>query len=162
MEPPRESLEPPPDLADPRAWSELIDALGPPSMLVLIGRRMGAALRAKLTAEDVWQEALLQAWRDRSKCEWRGVAAFRRWMVSVIDHRLHDLCDAAARVKRGGGRGSVPIEAMASADASSSPPVYAGPVASTTPSRVLADREIAGRMEAALDGRARPDFRPRT
>lgn len=132
-------------------WSELILLAGPPALLVLIRRRMSAALRARVTPEDVFQEALVHAWRDRDKCRWEGVAAFRRWLLAIIDHRLHDLADEASRKKRGGGEVPLSLDALTEAQGSSEPARYAGPVASTTPSRALADRELAASMENALD-----------
>lgn len=137
---------------DSRAWTALVEAAHPPSLLVVIASRMGAALRARCTAEDVWQEALLHAWRDRDRASWPDVAAFRRWLLAIIDHRLHDLADEVGRKKRGGGAPDLAIDGVARADGgSTADPVYAGPVASTTPSRVVSDRETADAMGRALE-----------
>lgn len=38
---------------------------------------MSAALRRRHTSEDIWQETLLHAWRDRDRCEWRGLKSNR-------------------------------------------------------------------------------------
>lgn len=135
----------------PGAWTALIEAVNPASLLVLINRKLGADLRARVGPEDVFQEALLHAWRDRERHAWQGPRAFRRWLVEIINHRICDLADRAASLKRGAGRRELPIEPVARADASSAPPVYAGPVATTTPSRSAADAELARTMEEALD-----------
>lgn len=69
------------------AWSELIDAVEPASLLVVIGARMSKALKGRYTEEDILQDVLLYAWRDRRQCEWRGLRSFRSWLLSIIDHR---------------------------------------------------------------------------
>lgn len=52
---------------DPRGWDELMEAIGPASILIVIESGLGAALRRRYTAEDVYQEAVLRACRDRGK-----------------------------------------------------------------------------------------------
>jgi RNA polymerase sigma-70 factor (ECF subfamily) len=133
---------------DPLAWDRLIEALPPAAMLVAIASRMGPELRTRHAPEDVWQDTLLMAWRDRARCEWRGMAEFRRWLLSIAQHRLSNLADYEGARKRGGQQLHVPLMADSAPD--SRPSYYAGPVASTTPSRVASDRETAMAMERAL------------
>ena len=47
------------------SWDGLIRAVRPPLMLLLIEARMGTALRNELSSDDIWQETLILAWRDR-------------------------------------------------------------------------------------------------
>jgi RNA polymerase sigma-70 factor (ECF subfamily) len=140
----------------PQVWNQLIDAIGPSSLLVLIEGRLSAALRATLTAEDIFQDALLHAWRDREMCEWRGLRAFRAWMLTIIDRRIHYAAEQLAAQKRGGGAGAVRFAAVAGSTAG---PTTGGPesipAGSTTPSRVAIFREQAAAMHAALE--ALPD-----
>ena len=134
--------------ADPLTWDWLIASLPPASMLVAIAARMGSRLRARHAPEDVWQETLLLAWRDRARCEWRGLAEFRRWLLAIAQHRISNLGDHEGAAKRGGQAIHVPFHGDTAQGTPSS--CYAGPVASTTPSRVASDRETAHRMERAL------------
>lgn len=138
-------------LADDSAvtWNSLVDAIGPSSLLVLIDGRLAAALRAHVAAEDILQEALLHAWRDRRTHRWQGVRAFRAWVVAIINNRICDVADRVGAQKRGGGRPVVSLDAWRDADASGSEG-WAGPFTASTPSRVAAAREEAELMHAAL------------
>ncbi|MDX2198457.1 MAG: RNA polymerase sigma factor [Phycisphaerae bacterium] len=128
------------------AWDELIAATDPASLLVIIEARMGPRLRSLHTPEDVFQEALLHAWRDRTRCEWRGVKAFRSWLLTIIDHRIADLAEAAAAKKRGG---ATPVATMPQiSTAGDTGP--AGPIDSTTPSKIAIYREQAAAVREAL------------
>jgi RNA polymerase sigma factor (sigma-70 family) len=136
--------------ATPEQWNRLIESIGPAAMLLVVRTRMSRALLARLAPEDVWQETLLHAWRDRAQCTWQGVPAFRRWLISILDHRLLDLAEAAERKKRGAGVQPLSLDAAPASGASSSLG-FAGPIASTTPSRVAMDREAAEAIHAALE-----------
>ncbi|MFO0840177.1 MAG: RNA polymerase sigma factor [Phycisphaerae bacterium] len=134
----------------PSAWVNLIESIGPASMLVVIDSRMSDRLRSAFAAEDVWQDVLLQAWRDRDRFEWRGVKSFRTWLLTLIDHRIRDAASHAAALKRGGG--AVGMQLAPGGDGTAAgialPPEL---VASTTPSRVAIRHEQAAAMRAALD-----------
>lgn len=124
---------------DAGAWQRLIAALGPAWLLVTIRSRMGANLARRYAPEDVLQEALLHAWRDRARCTWQGVRAFRSWLLQIIDNRLRDLAEHEGRKKRGGDRtaGTLPDESQL-------------PPGTTTPGRLAAWREQAEAMSKAL------------
>ena len=130
-------------------WDRLIEAVGPASLLAVIELRMGAALRRRISPEDVLQEALLHAWRDRAGHAWRGLKSFRNWLLTIIDHRIHDLAEEAQAQKRGGERPTVVFSALAGSDGTSAAPL---PWDSTTPSRIAVYREQAEAMRAALAG----------
>ncbi len=130
---------------DPGAWERLVAAVGPASLLVVIASRMGPLLSARYTPEDVLQEALLHAWRDRGRFEWRGIKHFRSWLLTVIDHRIGDLADHEGAQKRGGGARA---ETLSRAGARDSFPVALQ--RSTTPSRTAIYREQAALMARAL------------
>ena len=53
-------------------------------MAITNHERVGKALLARLAPEDVWQETLLHAWRDRAQCTWQGLPAFRRWLIFLV------------------------------------------------------------------------------
>jgi RNA polymerase sigma factor (sigma-70 family) len=124
-------------------WDELIEAIGPASLLVVIEQRMGSKLRRRYGADDVFQEAMLHAWRDRARCEWRGVRAFRSWVLTIIDHRIRDLADREIAQKRGGSHGEIAASEL-----------HAGMLpqgmVTTSPSKVAIYREQALAMREAL------------
>lgn len=130
-----------------RDWDALIEAVGPASLLVVIESRMSDALRRAHAAEDILQDALLHAWRDRQSCEWRGLRSFRSWLLSIIDNRIREAADRLSAAKRGGGRESGPIFPAQPIGTSES---AWGPVDSSTPSRIAMFREHAAAIRAAL------------
>jgi RNA polymerase sigma-70 factor (ECF subfamily) len=85
------------------------------------------------------------AWRDRDSLEWRGLAAFRRWLLEIARNRIHDLADHTGAKKRGDARPFSDLD-----DDSDGGDHYAGPVQTTSPGRAAADREVAELLEAAL------------
>ena len=138
----------------PEVWAELIEAVGPASMLVAIDARMSARLRESTSAEDILQETLLVAWSDRRLCGWRGITSFRRWLLTLADHRLKNIAEAQGAQKRGGGTRPIRLDAGLRRDGSSIPASIV-PASSTTPSRVASERELAHAMQSALQ--ALPD-----
>lgn len=150
----RDDGEPNPlDSDSPSAFDELIRSIGPASLLVVIESRMGRLLRERMSAEDVLQEALLVAWRDRKRCEWRGRRAFRSWLFTIVDHRLASLAEHEATEKLGGGRAPRPLSpgtGSDSGDAAFAP--GSEPAVSTTPSRIAHYKEQAAAMREALEG----------
>jgi len=147
-----EEPTPPNPLLHPTSasWDQLIASVNPPAMLVAIRGMMGRTLRDRFDADDIWQETLLHAFRDRQRCEWRGLAAFRRWLLEVARHRVHDLADQNAAQKRGAGK-EVRFADLDRASGSHGDEHYAGPCAQTTPGRAAADRETADHLEGALE-----------
>ncbi len=121
-------------------------------MLVVIERRMGPRLREKAHAEDLWQETLLHAWRDRAHCKFTGVASFRRWLLGIIDHRISDLRDFFSAQKRASDR-ERPWN-WASQEHGSS--WSEEPLRTTTPSRLAMHREQADQMICALEAVEEP------
>lgn len=135
----------------PLIWDRLIEAVGPASLLVVIASRLGAALARQYAPEDVLQETLLHAWRDRASCRWGGVGSFRRWLLGIADHRIADLADHEGAAKRGGGQAPVPFSVLQAGSAGSTLG-WAGPSPTTTPSRAAEASERALAMGEALEG----------
>lgn len=131
-----------------QSWTRLIESIGPARMLLVIESRMSQRLKGTLSAEDIWQEVLIQAWRDREAFEWRGLRSFTAWLLTLIDHRIRDAAVHTDALKRGGGAGAVPL-AAAGTDSLLTllPPEL---IATTTPSRMAVYREQAAAMQAAL------------
>jgi RNA polymerase sigma factor (sigma-70 family) len=137
----------------PHEWDRLIDALDPPALLLLIEGRMSPALRGHCGVEDIWQESLLHAWRDRERCEWRGLKAFRSWLLTIIDNRIREAADHLGAQKRGGGHAAIPFSVLAarqSPGGNSTPTDDPNIPQSTTPSRIAVQRERAEAIRAAL------------
>ncbi|MDF1799221.1 MAG: hypothetical protein P1V81_08610, partial [Planctomycetota bacterium] len=69
------------------SWDTLVEALGPASCIVVIDSWMGQAVTSEVSPEDIWQEALFLAWRDREQHEWRGVGAHPRGRRAIARPR---------------------------------------------------------------------------
>jgi RNA polymerase sigma-70 factor (ECF subfamily) len=121
------------------SWEELVEAANCASLLVVIESRLGAAMRARIQPEDILQDSLLQAWRDRESVRFDSPRAFRSWLLTIIDHRIRDTADHLSARKRGG--------LAASPGASLGPE----PGGSTTPSRIATQKEQAAMMSEALN-----------
>lgn len=124
---------------DAAAWCRLVDSANPASLLVVIRSKMSARLQSAHAPEDVLQESLLQAWRDRGTATFESAPAFRAWLLAIVDHRIRDMADHDGAMKRGGGRPPAPMDELPE------------PSGSTTPSRLAIFREQAGAMLEALE-----------
>ncbi len=140
---------------DPVAWERLIVAVGIPSLLVFVRSRLGAKLAHRVTDEDVLQEALLHAWRDRRSCQWRGLRAFRRWLLQIIENRIRKLADEAATERRGGRKVTLAFSAIEPSRGAADGSVAGlasriGLAAGGTPSRSAVHHEEAAAIDEAL------------
>lgn len=134
----------------PSAWNDLIEAVGPAGLLVAIESRLSPSLRRQTTPEDIFQEALLHAWRDRHQFEWRGLKSFRSWLLTIVDHRIGHLVAASSTQKRGEGIAVAKFSELGPAAVRDSSSAFPGPIGSTTPSRVAIFREQAAAIHDAL------------
>jgi RNA polymerase sigma-70 factor (ECF subfamily) len=85
--------------ADPDAFAELVRRLRG-RLEMWINVRMGPLLDARLTADDVLQETLLQAHGSLHDFKEQGKGSFQRWLFSVAENRLKDLHKYHAAQKR--------------------------------------------------------------
>jgi RNA polymerase sigma factor (sigma-70 family) len=109
-------------------------------------------LKRQITPEDIWQDTLLHVWRDRAKCEWRGVKAFRAWVLSVVENRIREQVQYCRAAKRGSGVSPVMFSTLEQSGVDcDGTNAFAGPAGSTTPSRVAIYREQAMAMQAAMN-----------
>ena len=114
-----------------------------------IGRKLPVDLQAVLSAEDVLQDAYVEAYRHMGRFEPRGKAAFGHWLATITDHKLLDAIKAQRAAKRLAPRRAVPPPP---ADRSTSW-LALGQLADEkgrTPSKVLAGREAAQAVQVAL------------
>lgn len=152
--PPRPAMAESLDLEDPDVWSALVEAVQPAAMLLAIHWRMGDALRQQVSSEDLWQETLVRAWAARQTFEWRGVPAFRRWLLQVAQHCIQDQRRhfAAARRRPSGGFALFGVRGWRVAEGPPGSSMHGlEPWASTTPSRVATEREKANVMLRVLE-----------
>jgi RNA polymerase sigma factor (sigma-70 family) len=131
---------------DPTTWSGLVDSLDAASIFVVLATWIGPKLERHISVEDVWQETLWMAWRDRGQHEWRGLAAWRSWLLSIAKHRIHDAVRHHGRQKRGGGQEAEAFSVLAGPDSVSG---YLPPD-SVTPSRIAGHHERSLLMRRAL------------
>jgi RNA polymerase sigma factor (sigma-70 family) len=111
-------------------------------MLVVIAGAMSRSLRQHCSPEDIWQETLAHAWRDRAQHRWQHERAFRAWLFEIARNRIRETARRIASEKRGAGH----AERRAS-DLSVSIGSGLHPADSISPSRVFFRGE---RKEAVL------------
>ncbi len=135
---------------DPEAWPGLLQNLAVEAILVVISSWMGPKLRQHCSPEDLWQETLFYAWRDGSQHQWRGLAAYRRWILGIARNRVREAVTQLKALKRGGGKLPKSLSFLqegAEEGVRASDPL---PPLSETPSRILSLRERRLSMEKAL------------
>lgn len=131
---------------DPTSWGRLIDSIDAANVFVLLGTWLGAAVRASISVEDVWQETLWMAWRDRQQHQWVNLTKYRAWLLAIARNRVQEAVRNAARQKRGGLVRTSQFSSLAGTDSVSG---YLPPQ-STTPSRTASHLERARLLEKAL------------
>lgn len=137
-----------PQHLDQVSWDTLVEALGPASCIVVIDSWMGKAVTSQVSPEDIWQEALFLAWRDRDQHEWRGVRAYRGWLLEIARNRIRHHARRASAQKRGGGAAPALFSEMGLEEGVTLGSLL--PYGSTTPSRVAHTNEQALRMRTAM------------
>lgn len=60
-------------------------------LVAFVASRLGPAVRSQVEAEDVVQETLLKAFEGLSRIEWKGPAAFRRWLENIALHIISNI-----------------------------------------------------------------------
>lgn len=133
---------------DPAQWDALIEAIGSPAILVVIASQLGDRLKRAITAEDVLQETLAMAWRDRDQHEWNGYRPYRGWLLGIARNVIHNAADWYAAKKRGGEEQVDTFSFLTGSEGGLSSILPAG---STTPSRIAAALEEAAMMQEVLD-----------
>ncbi len=137
-----------PQHLDQVSWDTLIEGLGPASCIVVIDSWMGRQVTSHVSAEDILQEALFLAWRDREQHEWRSMRAYRGWLLEIARNRIRDHARRLSALKRGGGQKPALFSEMGLEEGCTLGSLL--PHGSTTPSRVAHTNEQAQRMRDAL------------
>ncbi|MCA8963809.1 MAG: hypothetical protein H6838_18880 [Planctomycetes bacterium] len=135
----------------PSTWSRLIDSIDAANVFVLIGSWLGPKVRLEVSVEDVWQETLWMAWRDRQQHEWVNLTKYRAWLLGIARNRVYEIVRNAGRIKRGGHVRTSPMSALGTGDFGNADTASGYlPPQSTTPSRVASNLERARILERAL------------
>lgn len=125
---------------DPGVWDDLVRAVHAPTMMLLIEARLGSRLRGRVNSEYVWHQTLLKAWSSRTEFAGKDIHDLRRWLEEIAeDCLLKRIRQSAAALKL--------LKENPPPDA-----IYAGPVATTEPRTVMADRAEAAAMRTVLNG----------
>lgn len=130
---------------DPTEWGRLIDSIDAASVFVLIGGWLGPRARG-VSVEDVWQETLWMAWRDRHQHQWVNLTRYRAWLLGIAQNRIQDMLRGLRRKKRGGTKHTARFSEIGGTD------TVGGmlPPRSTTPSWTASHLERARVFERAL------------
>jgi RNA polymerase sigma factor (sigma-70 family) len=136
----------------PTSWGELVDSLDAATIFVVIGGWLGPDARADVSVEDIWQETLWMAWRDRHQHMWQDLRHYRAWLLGIARHRIYDTVRALSRKKRGGASLTARFSDIGGPD------TVGGvlPPRSTTPSRLASLTERARVLERALSSLEQP------
>jgi RNA polymerase sigma factor (sigma-70 family) len=140
------------DIRDPSDWQRLIDAVHPAAMLFRIESRMSPALRARVSSEDIWQETLLCAWRDRERLEWRGLPAFRQWLIGIAENRIRDAVERQTAAKRDASWERPMATVAAASERSTAGEDLGVPAGEMSPPSFAIHMERAQMIREALDG----------
>ncbi|MCH7812432.1 MAG: sigma-70 family RNA polymerase sigma factor [Planctomycetes bacterium] len=69
-----------------------------------LAKKLPLSLRSVVAADDVLQDAFVEAFRGIGSFQPAGRFAFYRWLSTIAEHRLQDAIKAHRAAKRGGGR----------------------------------------------------------
>ena len=138
--------DPRPPHLDPTRWGELVDSLDVATVFVVLSSWLGAEARNQLSVEDVWQETLWMAWRDRHQHQWVNLTRYRAWLLGIAQNRIQDMLRGLRRKKRGGSSRTARFSEIGGTD------TVGGmlPPRSTTPSWTASHLERARVFERAL------------
>ena len=132
---------------DREALKRLLAELGE-SLTRYVEGKLGSGLQSLISAEDVVQEAFIQAIADVEGCQAKDGRGFAAWLKGVANHRMQDLIKGLKRKKRGGEFQRV--ESAAGASKSRVDFVQMLSAGVSTPSRRFAVGEAGAVLQAAL------------
>lgn len=133
-------------LATPGGWDRELQAIDPALQMAFADGLLGRRLRREVTAEDVYNQAVLRALS--SPMSWQGRAKFAAWFRTIIRHVVEDLGRHVDAKMRGGGKPTVPFSVV---EAGSEISAFHGAIVTTTPSRLAVHSERKAAMLEALE-----------
>ena len=118
--------------------------------------RMGGEIRSKLDSMDVVQDAFVLALQDLADFTYQDEGDFLRWMSKIVENRIRDNVKKLHADKRNirkevSLRNRLPTTKRSSAG-------DLGPIATTTPSVIVSQREDLDRLDKAID-KLKPEYR---
>ncbi len=113
--------------------------MNPAAMQVVIGSSMSKKLREHCSPEDIWQETLTHAWRDRAQHRWEDPNAFRAWLFEIARNRIREMARGLSAEKRGAGERTAKFSELATGSTTSVAAKLA--LDSQTPSRIVSKDE---------------------
>lgn len=84
---------------DPQAWSE-IGARYRSALMLLMRRHIPSGARRRFDTDDVFQSAMLCAFREIDSYEYRGEGSFYSWLVRIFQNRIKSRLRAMVADKR--------------------------------------------------------------
>jgi RNA polymerase sigma-70 factor (ECF subfamily) len=117
---------------------------------------MGGEIRSKLDSMDVVQDAFVLALQDLEDFTYRDEGDFLRWMSKIVENRIRDDMKKLHADKRS-IRKEVPLHNRLPTAKRNSAGAF-GPIATTTPSVIVSQREDLDKLEKAIDN-LRPEYR---
>lgn len=116
------------------------------TLRAFVDQQLGKQVRARESCADIVQSVCREALEDRDQFEYRGDAAFRRWLQRCALHKIYRKWEYHKAQKRDAGR-EVRDDGDRSEDALAN-------LARTsrTPSRELMDRQAVERIHEAIEG----------
>lgn len=120
-------------------------------LLTFIAMKIPASRQARISPEDVLQQAFVDIYAEIRTFEPRGPGAFYRWLSTIANHRLLDAIKAQDTAKRGGGRVAIHVGTEQNAE-SVVELIDLLAAADMTASRIVARHEAAGALHVGLAG----------
>ena len=152
-----DSAQPSSRAPDHATWTGMIAGLDEPSILAELSPLLRPALRIHVDAEDIWQETLMHAWRDRARFDWSRPEGLRAWLLTIARHRICNVADHHHAARRGGRCQRLGLERTASDDSASRGGLQL-PAHGPSPSRCAQQEERADAWRRALE-EIPPEFR---
>lgn len=106
---------------DAAAWEALYGRYRR-ALLAILRSHMREVPRSRFDTEDVLQSTFLSAYTALDDFEYRGPESFRKWLTSILMHKLFDKLKYHAREQRDAGREDMPPEGFETLQAAQDSP----------------------------------------
>lgn len=119
-------------------------------LVAYIASRIPARLRSEVDAEDIVQTALIPAYREIGRFDYRGPGSFQRWIATIALRKLRDALRLRRATRRGGGERM--IGGGVAADDSMIALLDGVTAPGRSPSKSLARNEAIATIRKAMEG----------